>query len=32
MWSARCFVDSGEKPEFVRTRKEEVCIGVSIEA
>lgn len=25
-WSARRFVDNGEKPEFIRTREEEVCI------
>ena len=26
LWSARCFVDSGEKPEFIRTCEEEVCV------
>ena len=26
LWSARCFVDSGEKPEFIRSCEEEVCV------
>jgi len=25
-WSARRFVDSGEKPEFIRTCEAKVCI------